>query len=58
MGKGEYIKMDADIIRTITALLGSSLITIGFYIQTKELGATLIMAGLFAFILHLSIKEE
>ena len=58
MGKGEYIKMNADIVKTITALLGSLLITIGFYIETGELGATLAIAGLFAFILHLSIKEE
>ena len=50
--------MDANIVKTITVLLGSSLITIGFYIQTKELGATLVIAGLFVFILHLSIKEE
>lgn len=58
MGKGECIKMDANIIKTITALLGSSLIIVGFYIYTKELGITLMMAGLFTFVLHLSIKEE
>lgn len=49
--------MKPSAFRTITMLIGLSLVAIGFYIATNNLGITLIIiiiTGLFNFILYLS----